>query len=75
MDIRLAWRRSSNAPIRSIGCYRLDLVALLAEGYVRKEDRRPGHVRLKFFHTAGDIYIQVRGGGASRIYVGTFSDG
>jgi hypothetical protein len=71
IDMRLAWRRSSSAPTRSIGCYRLDLVALLAGDYVRK-DPKPGHIRLQFVHRAGSIYIQVRND-MPGLYVGSFS--
>ncbi len=75
VDMRLRWRRSSSAPTRVIGCFRLELEGLLAEGYVREEDSRPGHVRLKFVHNDNDdcIYVQKDRGGPA-LYVGRFSD-
>jgi hypothetical protein len=65
-------RRSSSASTKFIHCFRLDLVGLLAGGYVR-EDSQPGHVRLKFVHTDDRIVIQ-KGSGAPALYVGSFSD-
>jgi len=70
LDIRLEWCRSSNAPSRLIGCYRLDLERLLAAGYVR-EDSKPAHIRLRFAHLSGGIYIQTRDG-APALSAGSF---
>jgi hypothetical protein len=75
VDMRLRWRRSSSAPTSVIGCFRLDLEGLLGESYVRKEESRPGHVRLKFVHDHNDdcIYVQ-KDRGAPALYVGRFSN-
>lgn len=62
--LRLAWRRSSSAPAVPVGCFRLDLRQLLAEGYGREEPNHPGHIRLRFYHADdGVIYIQVNRSG------------
>jgi hypothetical protein len=72
IDIRLAWRRNSSATVGLVGCFRLDLVGLLASGYIRP-DPKPQHVRLKFVHIRDQIYIQIRSG-APALYVGDFAD-
>jgi hypothetical protein len=71
LNIRLAWRRSSTAEPRLVGCFRLDLIGLLNEKYLQ-EDSRPGHVRLKF-HRGNTIYIGT-GAGARALVVGAFDD-
>ena len=59
LDIRLKWKSSPTAQVRLVGCYRLDLGALLRAGYVRREG--PGTIRLQFaHHEDGSIYIRVR---------------
>lgn len=68
-DIVLNWKASPAAPVHHVGCFRLNLAALLAEGYIRS-DRKPGHVRLRFFHDKDEcIYIEARPGGP-RLLVG-----
>jgi hypothetical protein len=69
VDIELRWRETENSPTKVVGCYRLDLNALLAHGYIRS-DPKPGHVRLQFIHQANDIYIQHRA--ERRLRVGSF---
>ncbi len=57
-DLILRWKRAKNDTPRLVGCFRLDLHALLADGYIR-EDKKPKHVRLCFVHSAdGGIYVQ-----------------
>ncbi|MGA9530015.1 MAG: endonuclease NucS domain-containing protein [Terriglobales bacterium] len=63
LDIRLKW--TSGAPqsqVHLIGCYRLNLRALLERGFVRLEGPdEPDLVRLLFAHHPDDgIYIRVR---------------
>jgi hypothetical protein len=58
LDIRLGWKSLPGAPVKSIGCYRLNLPALLSGGYVRQEG--PGTIRLQFVHEGNGIYIRVR---------------
>jgi len=60
LNIRLEWRRSPASPTKLVGCYRLDLDALLAQGYIR-QDITPGEVRLQFVHEGDAIYIQSHG--------------
>jgi hypothetical protein len=70
VDIELSWRESENSATVLIGRYRLDLHALLSEGYIRR-DSKPGHIRLQFVHDGDDIYIQHRP--EKRLRVGVFS--
>ena len=69
VDIELSWRESENSATALIGRYRLDLHALLSEGYIRR-DSKPGHVRLQFVHDGDDIYIQHRP--EKRLRLGSF---
>ena len=71
LDIRLGWKSSPGAPVKSIGCYRLNLPALLSGGYVRQEG--PGTIRLQFVHEGNGIYIRVREE-SPRLRVGYFGD-
>ena len=62
-DIQLCWKASPRAPVHEVGCFRLNLSALLAAGYIRP-DRKVNHVRLRFFHHHDNgIYIEARPGG------------
>ncbi|MGA2338222.1 MAG: hypothetical protein ABSG08_22850, partial [Terriglobales bacterium] len=72
LDIRLGWKNSPDAPVKSIGCYRLNLPALLSGGYVRQEG--PATIRLQFVHQGDGIYIRVREE-SPRLCVGDFGDG
>ena len=68
-DIALKWKASPSAPLRPVGCFRLNLAALLAEGFIRR-DQMAGHVRLRFFHDLDDcIYIETWSG-APRLLIG-----
>jgi hypothetical protein len=69
LQIIVRWRRSPESSTKLVGCYRLDLDALLAEGYIRS-DKTPGEVRLQFVHEGGSIYIQHLP--ARRLRVGCF---
>jgi len=69
LQIIVRWRRSLESSTKLVGCYRLDLDALLAEGYIRS-DKTPGEVRLQFVHEGGSIYIQHLP--ARRLRVGCF---
>ncbi len=58
--VELAWRAARNAPVHTLGTFRLDLPALLKAGYIRSESSRVAdEVRVRFFR-AGDgwIYLQ-----------------
>ena len=62
LEIILRWKKSPEHPARPVGCFRLNLRALLEAGYIRA-DNKLGHVRLRFFHDHdGSIYIEVRPG-------------
>lgn len=57
--MHLSWKAGSDAPVQFVGCYELDMVQLLAQGYLRADG--PDAVRLRFFHADdGNIYIQSR---------------
>jgi hypothetical protein len=57
--MRLSWRRSRDLPERFIGCYRLNLVALEAGGYIRKE-ATSGKYRIRIVHELNDdLYLQL----------------
>jgi len=75
VDLRLLWRTSRIAPPKLIGCYRLNLRALLLRGYVRLDKpTEPDRVRLQFVHERDNgIYIRVRED-SPRLYVGCFED-
>jgi hypothetical protein len=69
LDLVLNWKASATAPAHHVGCFRLNLAALLSAGYVRPDKKR-AHVRLRFFHAADDcIYIEAHPGGP-RLLVG-----
>jgi hypothetical protein len=57
VDIELRWRESESSATKFIGHYRLDLQALLSQGYIR-HDSKLGNVRLQFVHDVDSIYIQ-----------------
>ncbi len=59
LDLRLTWRSHDRAPEHLVGCFRLNLQALLRDGYIR-HDTVPGTVRLRFVHEGGYIYIRLR---------------
>jgi hypothetical protein len=62
--LRLYWRALADAPVSEVGLFRLDLLALLAEDYVRPEDAGGDgdRLRLRFAHLDdGRIVIQWRG--------------
>jgi len=70
--IHLSWKPNSRTTPTFVGCYELNLAALLDHGFIRK-DRQPGKVRLRFFHDYDDvIYIQVLGS-KLRLEIGLFS--
>jgi hypothetical protein len=73
LDIRLKWTSAPQAQVYLIGCYRLDLRALLREGFVRLErPDEPDVVRLQFArHPDDGIYIRVQKDGP-RLRVGDF---
>ena len=73
MDIRLKWTSAPQAQVHLIGCYRLDLQALLKEGLVRMDKPdEPDVVRLQFAHHPDDgIYIRVKKD-TPRLRVGDF---
>jgi len=75
LDLKLAWRNSRGAPPKAIGCYRLNLRALLALGYVRLDkSTEPDRIRLQFVHeNDGGIYIRVRKD-TPRLFVGSFNE-
>jgi|ERR1035437_1523975 hypothetical protein len=59
LTLALSWRYGKGKPATIVGCFRLDLPQLLANGLVRAERR--GEVRLRFFHDHdGKIYLQTR---------------
>ena len=61
VTLSLCWRASATKPAVIVGCSRLDLGRLLANGLIRIE--RNGAVRVRFVHDAdGRIYLQVKRG-------------
>ncbi|MFL6450927.1 MAG: hypothetical protein ACJ746_25095 [Bryobacteraceae bacterium] len=60
IDLKLTWQESDSSPVLAVGCYRLNLRALLGKGYIRTEPNQADAVRLKFVHSAGAIYLRVR---------------
>jgi hypothetical protein len=61
VTLRLSWRPSAMRPSVIVGCFRLDLRRLLANGLVRIE--RAGSVRVRFVHDEhGTVYLQVKRG-------------
>src|SRR6266576_3844535 len=59
LRICLSWKRSPRDPARLVGEFDLDLHDLLAKGFVRTEKRKPGAIRLRFYHGLdGVIYVQ-----------------
>ena len=72
-DLKLTWCESDISPVMPVGCYRLNLPALLKQGYVRMEPRTPGAVRLRFVHSRDAIYIQVRSNAPS-LHVATLKE-
>jgi hypothetical protein len=70
--VRLSWKANGKAAERLIGNYELDMIALLAAGYIRTDGTN--HVRLRFVHADnGGIYIQIRKTGA-RLRVDTLAE-
>jgi hypothetical protein len=63
LHVELLWKADARSREQLVGRYRLNLPALLSEGYARREhDDAPGDdVRLRFVHgDRGVIFIQVR---------------
>jgi hypothetical protein len=58
--LRLSWRRDRHTPSRLVGVFRLDLHALLRDGYVYVPDNHPKEVVLRFLHTPSDEIQIVR---------------
>ena len=70
-DIALYWRSDEKAPRRFVGIYRLNLTALLNDGYIRNDtyDGKNGF-RVKFVHADNDcIYLQ-KDSNSPRLIVG-----
>ena len=73
LKIRLFWKMDDNSPRELIGCYKLDLIKLLNEGYIREIDNSPGEVILRFQRTnIGRIQISVNKSSPA-LTIGTFS--
>lgn len=73
MDLRLTWKPHTGAQPSLVGCFRLDLIRLLRDGFIR-EERDRGGVRLKFVRDGDSIYIRVRQG-APAAFVGIVNAG
>jgi hypothetical protein len=72
-DLVLNWKSSPNASLKQVGCYRLNLAALLAAGFIRR-DTKPRHVRVRFYHDLdGSVYIEAQQDGP-RLLVGHVSN-
>ena len=69
--LRLYWRASVSAPVHHIGIFRLDLPALLRDGYIRPERAlNSTEVRIRLYRADdGYIYVQTRTD-APRLLVG-----
>jgi hypothetical protein len=70
--LHLSWRRSARDPIQFVGVFRLNLPALLKNGYVRPEpkDTYGPEIRLRIVRARdGDFYIQVNQDGL-RLLIG-----
>lgn len=65
MLLDLYWRNSSDAPPWHVGSFRLDLVGLLAYGYIREEGTSDS-VRVRI-HRDGDIYYVGLGKGRASL--------
>jgi hypothetical protein len=73
LRMRLSWKGSSDAPVRFIGVFDLDLHKLLAANYIRISSEGPDKVWLRFHHGLDDvIYIQVNNEGPG-LPIGTVS--
>jgi hypothetical protein len=61
----LYWRKTADDPVQRVGVFRLDLIGLLRDGYIRSEskDSQSSDVRLRFFRSDdGNIYVQTKQG-------------
>ena len=61
--VELLWKANSRGREQEIGLFRLDLAALLAEGYIRfeRESAPDDDLRLRFYRgDRGVVYIQSR---------------
>ena len=68
LELSLSWRESAQHPSKLVGCFRLDLHRLLADGVIRSEDAK--FVRVRFFHDLdGGVYLQTKRD-APRVLVG-----
>lgn len=59
--LELFWRSTANSPIHRVGFFRLNLLLLLLDNYVRKDpiDSPGSEVRLRIVHSEDeDFYIQ-----------------
>src|ERR1035437_1600465 len=59
LTLALSWRYGKGKPATIVGCFRLDLPQLLANGLVRAERRGEGWRRC-FFHPHGKNYFPTR---------------
>lgn len=67
--LSLQWRENRDAPVYPVGCYELNLAALLKAGYIREDG--VDSVRVRFVHAEdGAILLQARRNAPS-LYVGT----
>ena len=73
LDMFLEWKASKNSVVRPVGYFRFNMTALLANGYIRV-DRKPGHLRLRFVHSDGRIYIQQAGPDMKRLAIATLGE-
>lgn len=72
VDIHLQWKSGADGEPSDIGCFRLNMPALLKSHYVRKDG--PDHLRLRFVQKNGVVYIQTNSRGP-RLIVGTWPSG
>ena len=63
--LELYWRKTADDPVQRIGVFRLNLIGLLRDGYIRPEskDSKSSDVRLRFFRSDdGNVYVQTKQG-------------
>jgi len=61
--LELDWRPTANDTVRQVGVFRLDLIGLLRDGYIRQEpvDSHGSDVRLRIFRADdGSFYVQTK---------------
>ena len=63
--LELYWRKTADDPVQRVGVFRLNLIGLLRDGYIRPESNgsQSSEVRLRFFRSDdGSVYVQTKQG-------------